>query len=90
LARYPPLPSAAARIPAQKFTERFVAQPARASLYPGAWRVESWRVTGTGMISNQFLIYTLFSIIWPCLFALVYAGLERLFPRLLVIDHEKE
>ncbi|MGH6770998.1 MAG: hypothetical protein ACRECO_18475 [Xanthobacteraceae bacterium] len=42
------------------------------------------------MISSQFVTYLMFAVIWPCLFALLYAGLERLFPQFLLVDHGKE
>jgi hypothetical protein len=42
------------------------------------------------MISSQFLTYFLFAAIWPCAIALVYAGLERLFPSVLVVNHRDE
>ena len=42
------------------------------------------------MITNQFMVYLLFAIVWPCAFALIYAGAERLFPKFLIADHTDE
>ena len=42
------------------------------------------------VITNQFMVYLLFSIIWPCAFGLLYALAERLFPNVLIPDHVDE
>ena len=42
------------------------------------------------MLNAQFTTYLLFSILWPCAFALLYALLEKLFPNVLVVDHKDE
>ena len=42
------------------------------------------------MISSQFMVYLMFSIIWPCAFGFLYALAERLFPNVLVPDHVDE
>jgi hypothetical protein len=42
------------------------------------------------MLTSQFTVYLLFAIIWPCLFAAVYAVLERALPRFLIVDHSDE
>jgi hypothetical protein len=42
------------------------------------------------VISSQFMVYLMFSIIWPCVFGFLYALAERLFPNVLVPDHVDE
>jgi hypothetical protein len=37
---------------------------------------------------NQFMTYALFAIGWPLLIALVYAQLERMFPKVLTPEHK--
>jgi hypothetical protein len=42
------------------------------------------------VITSQFMVYLLFAILWPCAFGLIYAVCERLFPRVLVVDHKDD
>jgi len=42
------------------------------------------------VITNQFMTYLLFAILWPCAFGLLYALAERLFPKFLIADHTDE